>query len=529
MGRILLISLLAFLAFFDRSCQLKKPIAEKKAIPEHLQGTVNQKSNTPFDSAEIAPFFATYPELVSYRQAAETIYQKYHFRSIWFDENGVIEFGNSLYSHVKELDREGISAQFPYQEKLSGLFEEDLENHLSTTASDLMLTTLFLFYAEKVYKGIDEESSTAMEWLLPRKEVSYESLLDSTLLNPNLLNHDERILYAQYYQLRNVLQKYREIEKMGGWKPIQMDPKRKSFKPGDRDSAIVQIRSRLFATGDLTGNNQSETYDEELVAAIRKFMLRHGKTPQTTISASLVKLLNVPVGEWIRKIIVNMERCRWISPDIVKSPELVVVNIPSFKMNLIRDGKIEFESPVVVGRNVTKTVIFSGEMRYIVFSPYWVLPKSIIDSEVKPGMARQKDYLEKHNMESFNGQLRQKPGKNNSLGLVKFIFPNSNNIYLHDTPVKSLFERDSRAFSHGCIRVGKPKDLAISILKNDTAWTAEKISKAMNGGQEVWYTLKNKIPVYIGYFTAWVDPEGIIQFYEDIYNRDERLYNVLTQ
>jgi murein L,D-transpeptidase YcbB/YkuD len=183
----------------------------------------------------------------------------------------------------------------------------------------------------------------------------------------------------------------------------------------------------------------------------------------------------------------------------------------------------------VVGKSMTKTVIFSGNMSHIVFSPYWVLPESIIRSEVKPGMAKNPNYLESHNMEWNGGQIRQKPGKRNSLGLVKFIFPNSNNIYLHDTPSKSLFARENRAFSHGCIRVAKPGDLAVNLLKDDPAWTPEKIDAAMNAGKENWYTLKNKIPVYIGYFTAYVDLKGAVNFYEDVYKRDEQLYEILVK
>jgi murein L,D-transpeptidase YcbB/YkuD len=224
-----------------------------------------------------------------------------------------------------------------------------------------------------------------------------------------------------------------------------------------------------------------------------------------------------------------MERCRWIAPEVLKSPELVFVNIPSFKLNVYREGVSDFECRVVVGKTMSKTVIFSGNMSSIVFSPWWVLPTSIINKEVKPGMAKNKNYLEEHNMEWNDGQVRQRPGKKNSLGLVKFLFPNSNNIYLHDTPSKDLFERESRAFSHGCIRVGKPRDLAVNLLQNDPAWTPQKIDKAMHAGTETWYTLRKKIPVYIGYFTALVDQQGVVNFFEDVYKLDERLYNILIE
>jgi murein L,D-transpeptidase YcbB/YkuD len=149
--------------------------------------------------------------------------------------------------------------------------------------------------------------------------------------------------------------------------------------------------------------------------------------------------------------------------------------------------------------------------------------------EILPAIKKNKKYLSKHNMEWYKGNVRQKPGGNNSLGLVKFLFPNNNNIYLHDTPSKKLFNEEKRAFSHGCIRVEKPKELANLILEGDTNWTPEKIDAAMNKGKESWYTLKNKIPVYIGYFTAWVDNDGAINFYKDIYERDERLAAMLLE
>jgi len=218
-----------------------------------------------------------------------------------------------------------------------------------------------------------------------------------------------------------------------------------------------------------------------------------------------------------------MERCRWLSPETFLAPAYLFVNIPSYDLRLIRKGKTDFESHVVVGKMMTQTVIFAGKMSYLVFSPYWNLPKNIIEEEVKPGLEKNKNYLKTHNMEWNNGQVRQLPGKNNSLGLVKFMFPNSNEIYLHDTPSKNLFSKENRAFSHGCVRVSRARDLAITLLENDEDWNEEKIDKAMHAGKESIYKLKEKIPVHIGYFTAWVDDLGNINFYEDVYERDDRL------
>ena len=155
------------------------------------------------------------------------------------------------------------------------------------------------------------------------------------------------------------------------------------------------------------------------------------------------------------------------------------------------------------------------------------MPRSIIKTEILPEIEKDSHYLEKHNMEWNEGRVRQKPGPKNSLGLVKFLFPNSNNIYFHDTPSKYLFDRHDRAFSHGCIRVEKPKELAVALLKDDPDWTIEKIEEAMNAKAEKWYRLKTKIPVYIGYFTAWVDTNGVLHFYDDIYTRDQQLASLL--
>jgi murein L,D-transpeptidase YcbB/YkuD len=184
-------------------------------------------------------------------------------------------------------------------------------------------------------------------------------------------------------------------------------------------------------------------------------------------------------------------------------------------MNYFKEGKTLLNSKVVVGKVMNQTVIFSGMLQYVVFSPYWNVPKSIIDKEIAPAMKKNKNYLAQHNMEWNNGNIRQKPGPKNSLGLVKFLFPNSNSIYLHDTPSKSLFKEEKRAFSHGCIRLEKPIELAYLLVKDDKNWTMEK------------YTLKHKIPVYIGYFTAWVNEYDEVQFYDDVYARDECLTSYL--
>jgi murein L,D-transpeptidase YcbB/YkuD len=284
----------------------------------------------------------------------------------------------------------------------------------------------------------------------------------------------------------------------------------------------------LQELGDLKEDNGSNLYDSELSVAVNQFKTRHGLKNDSIISSSMISDINVPIKRRIEQIMVNMERFRWIPVDIIDG-EYILVNIPGYMLYYYEDGKVVWDCNVVVGAPMTKTVVFTGDLQYVVFSPYWYVPKSIINKEVKPGMRRNPNYLANHRMEWNGGNVRQKPGPSNSLGLVKFLFPNSNNIYLHDSPAKSLFGEDQRAFSHGCIRVSKPKELAMRLLRKDSSWNEAKITAAMNAGKEKYVTLKEKIPVYIGYFTAFVDRNGLLNFRRDVYKRDASLYEMLVQ
>ncbi|MFZ1798616.1 MAG: L,D-transpeptidase family protein, partial [Chitinophagaceae bacterium] len=191
-------------------------------------------------------------------------------------------------------------------------------------------------------------------------------------------------------------------------------------------------------------------------------------------------------------------------------------------------GNLDFSMNVIVGKTTNSTVIFSGSLQYVVFAPYWNVPKSIVQNEIVPGMAKNPDYLENHNMEIVgqNGSLpdvRQKPGEDNSLGRVKFLFPNNYDIYFHDTPNRDLFSATNRSFSHGCIRVGEPKKLAEFLLRNDSSWTINRIDSAMYASKEKWVKTPKVTPVIIAYFTAWVDDNGLLNFRNDIYGHDQKL------
>lgn len=363
--------------------------------------------------------------------------------------------------------------------------------------------------------------------VLPRKNVLYEHFLDSLLADSSLLSNNENLLLSQYYKLREALKKYRAIEQNGDWTPIDIDPTVDYYKHNDSAKAIGQIRHRLATMGDLKRDSGSNLYDEELMVGVMSFKKRNGYKTNKILSTWQVQRMNTPIKKYIRTIKVNMERCRWIDPTLTRVSEYIVINIPAFKLTYSKNGKKELESNLLVGKNKTETVVFSGSISSIVFSPYWNVPRSIIENELKQAIFQDENYLESHGMEWNDGNIRQRPGHKNPMGLVKFMFPNSNAIYLHDTPYKSLFEFDYRAFSHGCINMDKAKELAILILKEDTNWPLDAINEAMKGEKQTIHVLTNEIPIHIGYFTAWVDDIGKINFYNDLYQRDDHLADLL--
>lgn len=506
------------------SCQSKKKepltsIPVRVPIQEFVPQT--------FDSALIAPFFIKYPKFSYLKNDVVQLYRKRHYQHLWYDRKGLNEFANLLYDKANNMDQEGLHIKIPYKEQISEFLEKSDSSEKQNLEAELFMSSLYFFYADKVYKGIDAEKSKELGWYLPRKKQSFDSKLDSLLLDPSRINTPEKDVLAQYYSLKTALQKYRTIETKGGWASIAIPDKMKTLKLGDSSAIIPQVRKRLLVTGELSTDSESSKFDNELMAGLYKYKQHIGISPDSILTSKNIQIMNIPVSERIKTIMVNMERCRWVSPTLTKNKQYIVVNIPSFTLTFFKEGKPELVSKVVVGKELNETVVFSGEMNQIVFSPYWNVPPSILKKEILPSIAKNSDYLAKNNMEWYDGRVRQKPGPKNALGLVKFLFPNSHTIYMHDTPSKSLFNRDSRSFSHGCIRVARPRDLAIMVLKDDPNWSPEKIDAAMHSGVEKYYSLKTRIPVYIGYYTAWVDTDGEIYFFNDIYNRDDRLAELL--
>ena len=357
-----------------------------------------------------------------------------------------------------------------------------------------------------------------LEWFIPRKKKNYQVVIDS-LVSSELCEKIQEPVNQCYVKLREHLKVYLAIQKNGGFPLIRTDKKNLSFD--DNDSCLLKLKKYLVLSNDLKINDNSIVFTDSLVKAVLHFQKRMGLSENGKLNEQTINEINKPVEVRIKQIMVNMERLRWIPVQMEK--DYLLVNIPEFKLHIFEDEVPVCNTNVVVGKEVKRTSIFKGNMSQIILNPYWGIPTSIVRNEILPHIKRNANYLGDNNMEIINGNYRQKPGKNNALGKMKFMFPNNYHIYLHDTPSKSLFGETKRAFSHGCIRVENPKKLANYLLKNNQEWTPEKVNNILLTDVQKGIRINPTVAVYIAYFTAWVDINGQLNFRNDLYNLDKKL------
>jgi murein L,D-transpeptidase YcbB/YkuD len=490
----------------------------------------NSYSDLFFDSTAMEQFIRKKRITDSMADRIRSFYNSRNYQYAWFSSDGLTEQARAfwnLHDYVTTYDPDSSLKDKTLQRKMDNLAAED---QLSVSAKDrsfltteLTLTQHFIQYISHNYeKGFVKRKE--MERFIPQKKEDALQLADSLL---NKKHKDDKYfedVNPAYSALKDQLGKYVDIAKKGGWPQISITKRR--LKKGMKAPEIVTIKRRLQITGDLKGNDSTSIFDDTLVTAIRNFQGRLGYTPTGVIPDSLIKEMNVPVVKRIEQIIMNMERMRWMATR--QDGNLIVVNIPEFVLHVYEGNKKAFDMDVVVGKEGHNTMMFNGDLNQVVFCPNWNVPQSIVQKEILPAMEKDKTYLEKQNMEITGEEegtpvIRQLPGEKNALGKVKFLFPNSFNIYFHDTPAKSLFEKDKRAYSHGCIRLKEPEKMAKYVLRDQPEWTPARIEEAMNAGKEKFVKVKDPIPVLITYYTAWVDENGQLNFRDDIYGHDQDL------
>jgi murein L,D-transpeptidase YcbB/YkuD len=361
--------------------------------------------------------------------------------------------------------------------------------------------------------------------------------------------------YPGYRRTEAALARYVELARSGDGEPLPAPPK--SVRPAQRYAGAVLLSARLERLGDLPPGASIPAdgglYGGALVDGVRRFQRRHGLDDDGVLGAATIRQLNVPLSRRVRQLQLALERWRWLPAQFSAPP--IVVNIPDFRLRAVdAGGKVVLDMPVVVGKAMrTETPVFSDEMTYVVLRPYWNVPPSIQQAEIVPAIRRDRHYIANKGFEvtTRDGRVvtdgvisddvlaklkagslsvRQKPGPNNALGLVKLIFPNQFNVYLHSTPAQALFARSRRDFSHGCIRVEKPAELTAWALRNNPGWPLERIEAAMQSGpDDVTVKLERPIPVFIVYATALAWENGEVHFYDDIYGFDASLEQALAK
>lgn len=424
---------------------------------------------------------------------------------------------------------------------------------------DAALTVATLRYVSDIHQGRVNPRRNGFDLKVEARHHELAAFLRGQLVageNPEIAIAAMEPQYLGYRRALNALERYLALEKAGDVPPLPPPGKSfKSIKPGSPWADTPLLAARLRQLGDLAPDSvlsaQADRYDGALVEAVRRFQRRHGLTADGGIGAETVKQLNIPVSQRVLQLQLTLERWRWLPHNLPF--RMVVINIPQFELRGYEDHHATITMPVIVGLHFheRQTPVFQDEMEYVIFHPQWTVPVSIARKELIPAVRANPGYLDKHHMEIINSrgealrgamdddmarrlragtlEFRQKAGPDNALGPIKFVFPNQYDVYLHGTPEKRLFARARRDFSHGCIRVEDPPALADWVLKDTPEWNAERIRMAVADDRTLQVRLHEPLTVLVVYGTAFVEEDGEIRFFEDIYGHDAALQRALAK
>lgn len=496
------------------------------------------------------PAFAVHdPEGARLWKQTQQFYQRRDYLPAWTRDGAPRSKMEDFIDALKKAGDEGLDPELygvarleqKYQEGSKGFLTKQGFDPREAGALDVWLTYLYMKLASDLADGLSDLARADSSWRIKPDQldplIHLERALDKGDIASSLgqLTPDD----GEYPALKKALNEHRAQAAEGGWPKVPANVRLKANQPSPHVRAIA---ARLAATGDFTGNVPAEgeaaVYDKTLQEAVKRFQRRHGLQDDGVVSPAVIAEMNVPIEERIDRLELNLERWRWLPRNLGRRHMLV--NIPEQRLDVWENGKIALSMRVIVGKRETPTPIFNDEMTHVVFSPYWNVPPNIARDETLPSLMRDPGFLARNNMEVVDAsgrtidasginwmdpssfRFRQRPGSNNALGHVKFMFPNQFDVYLHDTPTDSLFGRAARLFSHGCVRVEKPEELAQYVLRDQPEWTADRIRDAMFSGRERHVQLREPIPVYLGYWTARVSPDGLVQFRTDIYGVDNR-------
>jgi murein L,D-transpeptidase YcbB/YkuD len=479
----------------DTSADAKE---EKKISKrDHSITAANAYNDLFLDSTAVEAFIAAQKIDDTLARRVRSFYNTRNYQFAWFSSRGLTEQAKgfwNLHDYHTTYRHDTLLHDKTLARTMDNLIAEESPHfsasNKSTINTELTLTEHFIQYMLTAYED-GYVKRKEMERFIPRKKEDPMYLADSILTKKHKDNKYFEDVNEPYKKLKEQLGRYYAIAKNGGWPTIAATAK--SMKMGSSSPAVVLLKKRLQITGDMAAGDTSQVFSDTLANAIRNFQQRLGYTPTGTLTETQLKDLNVPVQQRLQQLLLNMERMRWMPTE--PDGNLIVVNIPEFVLHVYEGKTKAFDMNVVVGKEGHNTTMFNGDLNQIVFSPYWNVPPSIVRNEILPKLASNPGYLAAQNMEQVGTEgglpkIRQLPGEGNSLGKVKFLFPNSFNIYFHDTNAKSLFSKDKRAYSHGCIRLSDPTKMAEYLLRAQPEWTPSRIDEAMNSGTEKYVKLK---------------------------------------
>ncbi len=481
------------------------------------------------------------------------VFKEQVYRPLWNHHNSSrSRIIKDLVKAVKESEKHGLNPSDYHLELLQEVIGK-VRAFKDLARVELLLTDTFLQLTKDITQGRVVPTKFLDEWYLkPSQKIDVVEVLRTTLKTSSVLRQIQK-LYPQdeqYKKLKEALVHYKKIQKKG---PLPIVPKiGKKVEPGFKGPYILALRARLKFTNHLSQKvaKYAEFYDSDLEEVVKKYQRLNGLNDDGVIGGYTRAALNKPISKVISQLKANLERRRWVARTEVPK-KYIYINIPDYHLQLIDHGKTKLRMRTIVGNKKWQTPVFTDELEYVVINPKWTVPPKIIEKETIPKIIENPSYIKKNNFTVYKkekGKLvvinsekvdwskadpeeytfSQKSGGGNALGRLKFIFPNKFSVYLHDTPVKSLFKKDFRAYSHGCIRVEEPLKLATYlfkplIVKIGKKWDEERINSTIKSGKVITVVLKDKIPVLLRYVTAWVDEDDNVHLRRDIYEYDKKL------
>jgi len=490
-------------------------------------------------------------------------YRARNYAPAWTDDFGVLPHALSLVRAIQQSDREGLRPEDYWYPQIVKMLKatrqrrpkRDLLQPPVIVDLELLLANAFLTYGSHLLHGKLDPQKFHPAWIVNLPDPSLSAELQNAIDKERVpfLLKSLKSTQSGYLALRKALAAYRRIENRGGWPAI---PKGPTLREGSSGPRILKLRSRLRVTGDIKPAKEKaltpELFDIGLTEAVINFQSRHGLSADGVIGPATLAVLRIPVEEQITRIEINLERMRWLPK--AQETDHLLVNIPDHTLKVLNTGQIVTKMSVVVGRPERHTPILKDQVTDVVFNPHWYVPPTILKHDLLPRVKENPDYLKNlkirvlqpqdgeaweldtatidwDQLDKFKPplQFRQDAGPENFLGRFKFILSNELDIYLHDTSYHAQFKGHELNLSSGCIRLEDPMHLADYLLKNDPYWDAERITRAVASGAPRKVTLSEPFPVYVVYWTAWVDINGIVQFRPDIYDFDGAVIAALSR